>query len=84
MHFRGTLIGLMILASSTQALAQGRRSTGLPKKAQWTFNIDAGLGSFGFAHSLYTDVKPDPSGNLGDSWFESYVKPAVGLMARLT
>jgi len=79
MHFRGTLIGLMVLAWSTQAVAQRThaRSTGLPKKVQWTFNLDAGLGSFGFAHSLYTDVKPDPSGDLSDNWFESYVKPAL-------
>ncbi len=53
------------------------RSTGLPKKGHWTFNLDAGLGGFGFAHSLYTNVRPDPSGNLGDNWAESYVKPAL-------
>jgi hypothetical protein len=44
---------------------------------QWTFNLDAGLGGFGFAHSLYTDVRPDPSGNLSDNWAEGWIKPAL-------
>jgi len=51
--------------------------TGLPKKVTWTFNFDAGWGSFGFANSLYTNAHPDPSGNLGDDWFEGYIKPAL-------
>jgi hypothetical protein len=54
-----------------------QRSTGLPKAEHWTFNLDAGLGAFGFANSLYTNPKPDPSGNLGDNWAESFVKPAI-------
>ena len=53
------------------------RTTGLPKRIKWTFNFDAAWGTFGFAHSLYTDVRPDPSGNLSDNWFEGYVKPAI-------
>jgi alginate export protein len=53
------------------------RTTGLPGKGTWTFNLDLGLGGFGFANSLYTDVRPDPSGDLGDNWAESYAKPAV-------
>ncbi|HXK10421.1 MAG TPA: alginate export family protein [Vicinamibacteria bacterium] len=57
--------------------AEEERSTGLPKKGHWTFNLDAGLGGFGFANSLYTDVRPDPSGNLGDDWAETFVKPAL-------
>jgi alginate export protein len=59
------------------APAEEERSTGLPKAGHWTFNLDAGLGGFGFAHSLYTNERPDPSGNLGDNWAESFVKPAV-------
>ena len=61
----------------TPAPAEEERSTGLPKAGHWTFNLDAGLGGFGFAHSLYTNAHPDPSGNLGDNWAESYVKPAI-------
>jgi hypothetical protein len=53
------------------------RQTGLPKKVTWTFNFDAGFGMFGFNNSLYTQARPDPSGNLGDNWMESYVKPAL-------
>jgi hypothetical protein len=55
------------------------RSTGLPGLGKWTFNFDAGWGSFGFADSLYTDVRPDPSENLGSHWFEGYVKPALSV-----
>jgi Alginate export len=70
---------LLLLTVGRQARAQEeeKRSTGLPTKPRWTFNFDAGFGSFGFAHSLYTDVRPDPSGNLGDNWMESFVKPAL-------
>jgi hypothetical protein len=59
------------------APAQEERSTGLPEKGHWTFNLDAGFGGFGFANSLYTNVRPDPPGNLSDNWAESFVKPAV-------
>jgi hypothetical protein len=54
------------------------RATGLPKGVEWTFNIDATVGAFGFHNSLYTDPKPEqPSGDLGDNWFEGAVKPAL-------
>ncbi|PYX51432.1 MAG: hypothetical protein DMG79_03080 [Acidobacteria bacterium] len=53
------------------------RSTGLPKQAKWTFNFDAAWGTFGFGNSLYTDVRPDPSGNLSENWFEGFIKPAL-------
>ena len=57
---------------------QDQRSTGLPSAVKWTFNFDAGWGSFGFGNSLYTDPK-DPAVplNLSDQWFEGYVKPAL-------
>ncbi len=54
------------------------RSTGLPSALDWKFNFDASWGNFGFMNSLYTNPKPDePSGNLGDNWFEGAVKPAL-------
>jgi hypothetical protein len=53
------------------------RSTGLPTHARWTFNFDAGVGTFGFANSLYTDVRPDPSGDLSENWVESFAKPSI-------
>jgi hypothetical protein len=55
------------------------RSTGLPKVGNWKFNFDAAWGSFGFGNSLYTDVRPDPSEDLGNHWFEGYVKPALSV-----
>jgi alginate export protein len=83
---RCALLGVLLLAGAREAQAQDTtatppaneaRSTGLPKGIQWTFNLDAGLGAFGFSNSLYTDVRPDPSGDLSDNWFESFVKPAL-------
>jgi hypothetical protein len=53
-------------------------STGLPSGLRWKFNFDASWGNFGFMNSLYTDPKPDqPSGNLGDNWFEGALKPTL-------
>jgi len=54
------------------------RSTGLPSTIKWTFNFDAGWGTFGFANSLYNNPKePGVEENLSDQWFEGYVKPAL-------
>ena len=53
------------------------RSTGLPSALAWTFNFDAGWGSFGFANSLFDNPKEDVAENLSDQWFEGYVKPAL-------
>jgi hypothetical protein len=77
-------VGIMLLALSSQALAQSKdeRSNGLPKSVSWTFNFDAGIGAFGFGNSLYTNAKPDPSGDLGDNWVESYAKPAISGIVR--
>jgi hypothetical protein len=50
---------------------------GTAQKGTWTFNLDVGLGAFGFANSLYTNVRPDPSGDLSDNWAESYAKPSI-------
>ena len=55
-----------------------KRSTGLPSRIKWTFNFDAGWGTFGFANSLYDNPKePGVDENLSDQWFEGYVKPAL-------
>jgi hypothetical protein len=64
-------------AESHEDKQQEERSTGLPNKVKWTFNFDAAWGTFGFANSLYTNVRPDPSGNLSDNWFEGFIKPAL-------
>src|SRR5262245_14414601 len=55
------------------------RPTGLPSRIKWTFNFDAGWGTFGFANSLFDNPKePGVDEDLSDQWFEGYVKPAVG------
>jgi hypothetical protein len=61
------------------AAVEEARPTGLPKGVEWTFNFDAGVGTFGFANSLYTNVRPDPSGDLSDNWTESFAKPALSM-----
>jgi hypothetical protein len=71
------LIGSASVRAQEPAPAEEERSTGLPKKEAWTFNLDIGLGGFGFANSLYTNVRPDPSGDLSDNWAESFAKPAL-------
>ena len=90
-RLRVIALGLLTLAGVRQASAQDstaaqqdtsaaeteERSTGLPSKVQWKFNLDAGLGTFGFNNSLYANAHPDPSGNLSDNWFEGFVKPAI-------
>src|SRR5580765_3180463 len=53
------------------------RSTGLPPKVAWTFNFDAGWGTFGFANSYYNNPKGTEKENLSDQWFEGYVKPSL-------
>ena len=53
------------------------RPTGLPSQLNWTFNLDAGWGNFGFQNSLFDNPKEDVPENLSDQWFEGYVKPAL-------
>ncbi len=81
-HWWAVPLGLLFVASTAPAQNQthdttSARATGLPKKIQWKFNFDAGVGAFGFGNSLYTDARPDPSGDLGDDWVESFAKPAL-------
>jgi len=62
----------------TPAETPEERPTGLPSKMTWTFNFDAGWGTFGFANSLYDNPKePGVDENLSDQWFEGYMKPAL-------
>jgi hypothetical protein len=68
---------LILLVATAAGAEEEPRTTGLPQNGEWTFNFDAGVGAFGFDNSLYTDSRPDPSGDLSDDWLESYIKPAV-------
>jgi len=55
-------------------------SMGLPSVLglDWKFHLDVSWGMFGFHNALYTNSKPDdPSGNLGDHWFEGAAKPGL-------
>jgi hypothetical protein len=87
MTLRPLMAAFAVLASGTvvaaeEAVVEGEklaRPTGLPSWGEWKFNLDAGAGAFGFNNSLYTNPHADPSGNLSDNWFESFVKPAVSL-----
>jgi hypothetical protein len=83
----------MVLASQPALRAQDaapaekpqERPTGLPSRVSWTFNFDAGWGSFGFANSLFNNPKePGVAENLSDQWFEGYVKPALSAAYTLT
>jgi hypothetical protein len=81
---------VLLWARATRALAQDTtaavpadtaaeeaRPTGLPGGVKWKFNFYAGIGAFGFGNSLYSNNRPDPSGNLGSNWEETYVKPRL-------
>jgi len=62
----------------TASQEEQARPTGLPSRIKWTFNFDAGWGSFGFANSLFINPKePGVDANLSDQWFEGYAKPAL-------
>src|SRR5688500_1140559 len=69
----------IVTATATAAEVEAERGTGLPDRGEWTFNLDIGVGAFGFDNSLYGNQRPDPSGDLSDDWFESYIKPALAV-----
>ncbi len=65
-------------AGTTTQDKPDERPTGLPSSITWTFNFDAGWGTFGFANSLFDNPKePGVVEDLSDQWFEGYVKPAL-------
>jgi hypothetical protein len=72
------------VASAEARAGQEPRGTGLPARLDWTFNLDAGFGSFAFFNSLYTNPHDEPSGDLSDNWQEGYVKPALSGVFRLS
>ena len=75
--FRSALV-LLLLRPAIASAQDDQRPTGLPSRVTWTFNFDAGWGTFGFANSLYDNPKePGVDEDLSDQWFEGYVKPAL-------
>ena len=73
-----SFIAVLPVAARAQDAPATAKPTGLPGSVDWTFNFDAGWGSFGFANSLFDNPKePGVDENLSDQWFEGYVKPAL-------
>lgn len=68
-----------LMCEAQAADAEDDRGTGLPTRGDWTFHLDVGVGVFGFGNSLYANQRPDPSGDLSDDWFESYMKPGLSV-----
>jgi hypothetical protein len=61
-----------------QTAPEAVAETAATSRFERTFNFSATWGSFGFLNSLYTNPKPEePSGNLGDNWFEGSMKAAL-------
>src|SRR5687767_15505479 len=80
---RSKIAAAVLLAlSTTPAVAAEEEAKptpppGLPAGVDWTFNLDATWGAFGFDNSLYLNPRDDPSGDLGDNWTEGTVKAAL-------
>ena len=55
-----------------------------PSAITWTFNFDAGWGTFGFANSLFDNPRePGVDEQLSDQWFEGYMKPSLSAVYAL-
>ena len=80
---RTTCVLLAAVFLASRAAEAQENETGLPSRVEWTFNLDAGWGTFGFGNSLYDNPKEDVPENLSDQWFEGYVKPAISGTYRL-
>jgi alginate export protein len=73
------LLALATVPAIAEDEAKPTPPPGLPAGVDWTFNLDATYGIFGFDNSLYLNPRPDdPSGNLGDNWSEGTVKAGLG------
>ena len=82
--FRWTLFFLTVAALLFAAQpVNAQTSTGLPQQIDWSFNFDAGWGTFGFGNSLFDNPKEPVPENLSDQWFEGYVKPALSATYKL-
>jgi len=83
-------LSIMMLATAVVVRAQdvptdkpAPPSTGLPSPVDWTFNLDAAWGGFGFGNSLFTDPKEGVPQNFGQRWMEGFVKPALSGVYKL-
>ena len=64
----------LALALAASAASADDRAAG---SGGWEYGITAGLGYFNFRNSLFTEIDPDPPGNLSDDWFEFFARPRV-------
>src|SRR6188474_26875 len=80
---RTTCVLLAAVFLASRAAEAQENETGLPSRVEWTFNLDAGWGTFGFGNSLYDNPKEGVPENLSDQWFEGYAKPAISGTYRL-
>ncbi len=72
------LLALAAVPATAEEEEKKAPPPGLPAGLDWTFNLDAGYGVFGFDNSLYLNPRPDdPSGDLGDNWTEGMVKAGL-------
>jgi len=74
---------VLLALAATPALAADEEAKptpppGLPAGVDWTFNLGATFGAFGFGNSLYRNPRPDASGDLGDNWTEGTIKAGLG------
>jgi hypothetical protein len=74
---------VLLALCATPALAADEEAKpapppGLPAGVDWTFNLNASFGAFGFGNSLYLNPRGDASGDLGDNWNEGAIKAGLG------
>jgi Alginate export len=80
-----TMLALIATTASAAEEETGYKVPGLPSAVDWTFNLDATWGFFGFKDSLYQNPKPDDiSGDLSDNWMEGSIKPALSGVYKLS
>jgi hypothetical protein len=81
-----TLFALLATTAASAAEEEsGYKIPGLPSGLDWTLNLDATWGVFGFHNSLYQNPKPDDvSGDLSDNWMEGSIKPALSGVYKLS
>ena len=61
-------------ADSSEAASAGLLS-GSGAGWSWTAGGDAALAGFAYGKPIFTNKNPDPSGDLGGNWFETYLEP---------
>ena len=79
---KGLSMAIALALTAAPALGEDEPATpsppGLPEALDWSFDFSAGLGTFGFNNSLYTNPRPgQPSGDLSDNWSEASLTAGI-------